>query len=356
MKREKTIQLLFLIISCVDVSSWTSINREFHGRRYTKLYEQQYPSSDLIIPHSGLVTPTSSSELLTPRKARIINPLQGMTAAQILATSLGTGALPAFADNPDTLSVKNKIEKHFPSVVSISDVPKILQKTLPGFTKGNTLLGMSLCSDEINADFVKALQQYYGPAFILGGLGGVPFVGVSGMGAAVSHIPDQGKFLVVVASHVGYSPVMNALGKVRREGRDNLSGACGAAIGALGKVLKKGDAPDNGIQDAQEDFIIRKLLESKKSTEFPDQDSSIAWVTYEVLGIAMERMKSIIDPLIATTKFSNQNLAVLGGVLINRGTEGEDLFQPTSFEVSGQDYFRKAFGYASPAFWIKTLG
>lgn len=215
---------------------------------------------------------------------------------------------------------------------------------------------MSLCSDEINADFVKAVQQYYGPAFILGGLGGVPFVGVSGMGAAVSHIPDQGKFLIVVASHVGYSPVMNTLGKVRREGRDNLSGACGAAIGALGKVLKKGDAPDNGVQDAQEDFIIRKLLESKKSTDFPDQDSSIAWVTYEVLGIAMERMKSIIDPLIATTKFSNQNLAILGGVLINRGTEGEDLFQPTSFEVSGQDYFRKTFGYASPAFWIKTLG
>ena len=59
-------------------------------------------------------------------------------------------------------------------------MPKIIQKTLPGFTKGNTLLGMSLCSDEINADFVKSLQQYYGPAFILGGLGGVPFVGVSG--------------------------------------------------------------------------------------------------------------------------------------------------------------------------------
>ena len=35
-----------------------------------------------------------------------------------------------------------------------------------------------------------------------------------GMGAAVSHIPDQGKFLVVVASHVGYSPVMNSVSRL----------------------------------------------------------------------------------------------------------------------------------------------
>ena len=212
MNREKAIRIVFLTLSCVGVSSWTtSIHHRLHSQSYnTKLYEQcpsSSSSSDLINPSPA----SSASELLTPRKARIINPLKGITAVQILATSLGTGALPAFADNPDTLSVKSKIEKHFPSVVSISDIPKMLQKTLPGFTKGNTLLGMSLCSDEINADFVKAVQQYYGPAFILGGLGGVPFVGVSGMGAAVSHIPDQGKFLIVVASHVGYSPVMNTV-------------------------------------------------------------------------------------------------------------------------------------------------
>ena len=58
-----------------------------------------------------------------------------------------------------------------------------------------------------------------------------------------------------------------------------------------------------------------------------------------MLKIAQDRLKSIIDPITRSPSFSTANLVVLGGILINKGEEGEDAFQPVTFEVSGVDYF-----------------
>jgi len=301
----------------------------------------------------------NNNRLLSARDARVLTPLKGMCLAEMFLNIIQPAYAYAATDGNDNNNNKavNPITMYFQSSASISNIAAGLKKVLPGFTRSNTLLCTSLCSDEVNADFIDVLSNNYGRNFNLAGLGGVPFVGYSGMGAAVSHIPDQGNIIIVVGSHVGYSPVKELLGKVKRRGRQKLSGACGAAIGALAKV-KEGvtnkDSDNNNedkkqqppkdimdqIQDIQEDYIIEQLIASpNKPKDFSDETDAIAWVTYEVLKIAQDRLKSILNPITRSPSFSTANLVVLGGILINKGEEGEDAFQPVTFEVSGVDYF-----------------
>lgn len=96
-----------------------------------------------------------------------------------------------------------------------------------------------------------------GGVFNLGGLGGVPFVGKSGFGAFLSHVPDSGKVLIIYGPHVGISNE-GVVGKVERVGQSKASGACGAGIGAY-KALMKGPRGPNDKFDYQEEFIIDRL-------------------------------------------------------------------------------------------------
>lgn len=336
--------ILGTLLQVYSASSWNiDINLQRHRKQQSNIGLEcnRCPSSS-----------SPSNKLITAREARILNPLKGLCLAELFFNTVQ----PAHADTLDK-TAQNPLQKYFQSAVGINDIPAALTKVLPGFTKSNTLLCTSVCSDEVNAGFINVLGGTYGKAFNLAGLGGVPYVGISGMGAAVSHIPDQGNIIIVVGSHVGYSPSKELLGKVRRSGKDKLSGACGAAIGALAKVkegvtvkdLKESETNNNKppkdfmdqIQDIQEDYIIEQLLAStNKPKDFSDDTDATAWVTYEVLDIAQQRLKSIIDPITRSPSFSTANLVVLGGVLINTGSEGEDLFQPVTFEVAGQDLFQ----------------
>ena len=353
-------QFFLLLLHQINfVSSWINIQHNHHllplNNINTKINVKNKSSSlncsnnrcncySKTLYHPKENTPQNN--LLSARDARVLTPLKGLCLSELFLNVVK----PSYAIAVEGRK-ENPIKTYFDTSTTISNIGLALRKVLPNFTRGNTLLCTSLCSDEVNADFIDVLSNNYGQNFNLAGLGGVPFVGWSGMGAAVSHIPDQGNILIVVGSHVGYSPAKELLGKVKRRGRQKLSGACGAAIGALAQV-KEGapekesieDSPKKDIidqiQDIQEDYIIEQLLASpNKPKDFSDEENAIAWVTYEVLKIAQDTLKDILDPIVLSPSFSTANLVVLGGVLINKGEEGEDLFQPVTFEVSGVDLF-----------------
>ena len=62
-----------------------------------------------------------------------------------------------------------------------------------GVTAENTLFAQSVCPDEINHgphDITNLFSSYMGEVFHLGGLGGIPFTGITGFNAFSHHIPD----------------------------------------------------------------------------------------------------------------------------------------------------------------------
>jgi len=79
------------------------------------------------------------------------------------------------------------------------------------------------------------LKEFWGECFYMGGLGGIPFIGKVGFGAYSAHIPKGGNLFIFFAPHVGVTPD-GEIGKYAREGQEHHDSACGAAIGALGKL------------------------------------------------------------------------------------------------------------------------
>ena len=109
-----------------------------------------------------------------------------------------------------------------------------------GFKPEHLLVATSCCPDEINRDLDHELSNM-GRAFNMGGLAGFPFVGKTGFGAFMHHVPDGGHMLIVCASHVGIDAQGN-VGKLNRVGMNLESTACGAAIAAY-KFCEKNSDP-----------------------------------------------------------------------------------------------------------------
>ena len=83
-----------------------------------------------------------------------------------------------------------------------------------------------------------------GGIFHLGGLGGLPFVGVSGIDALVQHCPSpepDGKLVMIFGPHVGILE-KGELGKVMRTGMDTKSASCGAAMAAYQAISGVGNS------------------------------------------------------------------------------------------------------------------
>jgi len=291
---------------------------------------------------NGAPDPPVDSETREKRiTAPVVAGLGALFAGSAAVLNSGQDALVAPVPVADSSNVEaeslRKLKRYFPSAIPITELPAILKSKLPTFTKDNTLLNLSLCSDEANFRFTKTLADSFGSPFSMGGLAGVPFVGVSGLGAAASHIPDTGKILIVIGSHVGYSTSNDMLGKMKRNGKDKLSGACGAAIGALNLIKDgKADSADIGVRDFQEGYIVQQLSARMEGAEkyMNNRNDEMAWLAYENYKIAVERWNKLIE----NYKFPVDDVAYLGGVVINQGEEGVDLFQPLAFEVFSDGY------------------
>lgn len=203
-------------------------------------------------------------------------------------------------------------------------------------------------------------------SLVKGGLGGIPFVGISGMGAFLSHTPSNGKVVIMYGPHVGISDD-GQVGKVERLSKDKLSGSCGAGLGAYKAIYaeikaaeeaggKPAEAPKPkklSVMDNQEEYIIRRLR-PKLTTPAALAVSSAAmpaFVTNQmyvlVKELLMEEMKSFWSGGSAWDGIDE--VVLLGGIVVNRGQfsgsieSREDFFQPLVF-----DSYTKPSGAGQP--------
>jgi hypothetical protein len=287
------------------------------------------------------------------REIRIMAPL----AAIVSSLSPAFGFVSPASAAPVANAFESNLSKFFPGALTNSAVALRVVAALRerGYTRTNTLFGSSLCSDEINdtaESLVGDLQNKLGVegVFNLGGLGGLPFVGISGMGAFTSHAPVDGKIFIVFGPHVGISSD-GTVGKIERVGKNSVSTSCGAGIGAYKAIMATNTTQQAkeviGTKDFQEEYIIQQLstrLDALRGQD-PNNDS-ITYVTNKMYDLVWEMLRSEVNAFTTKPDFwkSVSEVTLLGGIVVNRGhgstpgvPGGEDFFQPLMLKSLTKD-------------------
>lgn len=241
MTRTNTQLILCACAAALSISSSAFVPSPQTTKHVSSLNARKKRSDALNFPP---LSPGDSEEIrtypstgVTPRDARIISPLQALlTMPIVLSSPAGANAANVLDDAIFEEAVADYFPKAQPSSKTLDLVTKVLNKRAK---KEDTLFGTSICPDEVNTkpgqkSLATALQDNVSTqngVFTLGGLAGLPFVGVSGMQAFLSHCPQEGRVVIFFGPHVGVSEE-GVIGKVARLGREKLSGACGAILGA----------------------------------------------------------------------------------------------------------------------------
>ena len=269
-------------------------------------------------------------------------------------STLGLACLtPGLMWTPPAAAAEETIKlKYFPGSRSSAAVDTSVGKALAarGYTKDNTLFGMSVCSDEVNfvpGEICDLMKKRWGEAFSLGGLAGVPFAGKAGLGAYAHHVPDEGKLFIMFAPHVGIG-VDGKVGALERDGIASTSSACGAAVGAYKTLTKPGTLAPSAVSDLadlQFDYIKLKLAQKLDGVQAAQND--MAFVSYQMYALVREAMLSQIAAVPGIWDDCSE-LAVLGGIQINRYGQ-KDAFQPLMFQTTNKagktnDLYPSTFG------------
>ncbi len=173
----------------------------------------------------------------------------------------------------------------------------------------------SICSDDVNSiQYPVRAHEFLGP-FKMGGLDGFPFTGLTGMGAFASHVPDEGAVFLYYGPHIGISKT-GVPGEIHRFGQSRSSGCCGAAKGALGKLLNNDITPGNVTElDYQMNTIEQILLGDKQRIQAAEQPLMEAT---EAIYEAIDRR---IEELVAATKYNCHYVLLMGAILINSDSD-----------------------------------
>ena len=180
---------------------------------------------------------------------------------------------------------------------------------------GQVMLADSICSDDVNSiQYPARAQEFLGP-FKLGGLDGFPFTGLTGMGAFASHVPDDGAVFVYYGPHVGVSK-NGAFGEIHRFGQSKNSGCCGAAKGALNKLINGQITAGNVTDmDYQMNTIEQILLKEK------DRVLGAAIPLKEATEVIYEAIDRRIEELVAATQYNCRYVILIGAILINSDSD-----------------------------------
>jgi hypothetical protein len=216
---------------------------------------------------------------------------------------------------------RNKIQTFFPKAISNNAlIEKIKSLEL---NKEKTHCTLSICCDEINHetnDLPDLLKELLGEVFQMGGLGGIPFSGETGLNATLHHVPDDGTLFILYGPHIGIS-LEGKLGDYNRLGIDHPGHACGAAIGAYNKLVelekKNQTITELGNNKFDQQFIyiaqelskLKKEIDSKNNNE---KNRNISFAMFKIIQEWIENFKIIFK---AQTRI--KKLVLIGGIIIN---------------------------------------
>lgn len=189
------------------------------------------------------------------------------------------------------------------------------------------LMATSVCSDDINVPSTTFFNVLFGP-FIMGGLGGLPFAGQTGMTAFAHHIPDEGAAFIFYGPHIGIT-LDGDLGKMYRPRQENTGNSCGALMLALDRLQDGNYSPEINDDDYQQMKLEESLLPYRNQVlDSENQQKAITEATYEIIDKKIhEHLKTCKD------EFHVDKVVLLGGIIINTDYGLDDYFDARNFEV-----------------------
>jgi hypothetical protein len=223
------------------------------------------------------------------------------------------------------------VKSHFPRAIDAKDTSiKYMAKMQieHGIDISKVLMATSLCSDDINIPSTTFFSVLFGP-FIMGGLGGLPFAGMTGMTAFAHHIPDDGAALIFYGPHIGIT-LDGELGKMYRPRQEAKGNSCGALMLALQRFSEDPDyQPIITSADYQQMYLEKTLAQERErflGAENPAK--AITEITYEYIDrFIHEQLRATKD------EFHVDRIALLGGIIINTDYGMDDYFDVRNFEV-----------------------
>lgn len=233
-------------------------------------------------------------------------------------------------------SYTNTVRVTYPNAVSaqvFGEYNKLFLKNL-GYAANNTLMSLSVCSDDINAPmFVDeknlgqhplSLNEYLGP-FMSGGLAGYPHTGITGLGAYASHVTDTGNLFVMNMPHIGISS-NGTVGSIIRKGQTSQNTSCGAVQAAINWAINNAGLPvqANFVDDYQQFFITNILASVTNRALLAPLTGS---ATAAQMGIATEILRAAGQTfLVGTTGIKS-----IGGTNLINGSTRDIFFMSGTF-------------------------
>ncbi len=189
------------------------------------------------------------------------------------------------------------------------------------------MLADSICSDDVNSiQYPARIQEFLGP-FKMGGLDGFPFTGLTGMGAFASHVPDEGAVAIYYGPHIGITKD-GIIGEIHRIGQSNNSSCCGAAKGALNKLMNNLIIAGNITELDYQMNTIEQVLFNEKERIVAAKSS-----LKEATEVMFEAIDKRIEELVAGTKYNCKYVILFGAILINSDTDMGSFTETRKLEV-----------------------
>ncbi|MBQ4821851.1 hypothetical protein [Aquimarina sp. MMG016] len=222
------------------------------------------------------------------------------------------------------------VKKYFPNAMDAKDTSIHYLGKMQNDHKidvSKVLMATSVCSDDINVPSTTFFNVLFGP-FIMGGLGGLPFAGQTGMTAFAHHIPDEGSAFIFYGPHIGLT-LEGDLGKMYRPRQEETGNSCGALMLALSRLKDDNYKPILNENDYQQMKLEESLLPHRKQILDSDHpQKAITEATYEIIDKKVhEYIKTCKD------EFHVEKVALLGGIIINTDYGLDDYFDTRNFEI-----------------------
>lgn len=192
---------------------------------------------------------------------------------------------------------------------------------------GQIMIADSICSDDVNSiQYPARIKEFLGP-FKMGGLDGFPFAGLTGMKAFASHVPDNGAVYIYYGPHIGITK-SGAIGEIQRFGQSINSGCCGAAKGALAKLID-GAITEGNITDIDYQMnTIEQILFTQKERILKAKTP-----LFEATEVIYDAIDERINTLVEKTHYNCKYVILVGAVLINSDSDMGSFTATKRFDV-----------------------
>jgi len=224
----------------------------------------------------------------------------------------------------------DSLSTHYPNAVSISDlqINACAEVRDKGWDGDHSIWATSLCSDEINAGFQIFNEKMAGPGpFVLGGITGLPFAGITGVKAFLSHVPTNGLALIVYGPHIGIT-IDGQIGKVCRKNQDKPSSCCGSISAAVKAIQDHQSIETNNPFDYQQNRVIQHL--SSYRDEIFSDEYPVKIATEKAYEVIENKFNHILAE--SLPQFQGICIGLIGGIQINTDWGHEDYFDIRRYE------------------------